>query len=101
MVVLPPVSFPVIAVSSDTINFYALEGQANPGDQVVAIRNISVPELEWEISYSSGWLTVGPVSGDAASDESDDVTLSADISGLSAGEYDCELTVSDWISQKE
>jgi hypothetical protein len=50
--------------------------------------------LHWQINEGCEWLSVSPASG-SSTGEVDNVNLSVDISGLSAGVYTCDLTISD------
>jgi len=85
---------PIIEVSSTSFEFSGFEGGSNPVEQTLSISNAGEGNLQWEISEECGWLTAEPNTG-TCTGEVDDVTLSVDISGLVAGEYSCELTVSD------
>lgn len=84
---------PVIELSQTQFNFIAEIGE-NPADQVLTVSNIGGGTLDWQVSESCSWLTVEPNSG-SSTGETDDVNLSVDISGLSAGNYYCALTISD------
>jgi hypothetical protein len=88
------VQVPIIGVSSTSFDFFGFEGGANPAAQTLSISNAGEGSLQWEISEECGWLTAEPNTG-TCTGEVDDVTLSVDTSGLAAGEYNCELTVSD------
>jgi parallel beta-helix repeat protein len=85
---------PVIELSSAYLEFTAFEGGANPAEQILSISNSGTGTLNWQIAKGCGWLTAEPNSG-SSTGEVDDVNLSVDIGGLSAGVYDCNLTISD------
>jgi hypothetical protein len=85
---------PYIELSAAEFVFAADFNGPNPDDQILTIRNFSVGTLNWEISEAYSWLTVIPISGNSTG-EPNDVTLSVDITGLSWGQYNCQLTVSD------
>jgi len=89
-----PSNIPVIRLSESDLNFSAKEGGANPDDQIFSISNIGGVILNWQITESCGWLTVTPDSGSSAGEENA-VTLSADITGLTGGQYTCELAITD------
>ena len=85
---------PVLEVSPAELNFSAEEGGANPASEVLSIQRVGgTGPLDWEVAEECGWLIVEPNSGTSMG-EVDDVNVIADISGLSAGLYSCELTVS-------
>ncbi len=85
---------PAIGLSAMQFQFTAVEGGANPSGQILGISNIGVGILNWQINEDCAWLSVEPNSG-SSTGEVDDVNLSVDISGLSAGMYTCNLTISD------
>ncbi|MBN1392578.1 MAG: right-handed parallel beta-helix repeat-containing protein [Sedimentisphaerales bacterium] len=85
---------PAIGLSVTQLEFVAIEGGANPEDQILGISNNGAGTLNWQISKDCSWLSVSPVSGSSMG-ELDDVTLSVDISDLVAGIYNCSLTISD------
>ncbi|MHC4501364.1 MAG: LamG-like jellyroll fold domain-containing protein, partial [Planctomycetota bacterium] len=85
---------PLIDVWPETLVFYANEGGSNPASQTISISNIGVGILNYRITEDCPWLEVDPNSGTSAG-ETDEVTVSVDISGLVWGEYSCELIISD------
>ena len=86
---------PVIEVVPTELNFVALEGKSNPAGKILYISNGGTGRLEWEINETCAWLGVDPVIGETLPSETDEVTVSIDMTGLSVGEYSCELTVTD------
>jgi hypothetical protein len=85
---------PRIELSNTEYNFEAYEGGANPANQTLGISNSGLGTLNWQINYDCNWLTIDPTGG-SSTGETDDVDLSVDITGLSQGSYNCELTVID------
>jgi hypothetical protein len=85
---------PRIGLSANQLEFYAVEGVTNPDEQIFSIYNSGLGTLNWETNEDCGWLSAEPDSGDSTG-ELDNVNLSVDISGLSAGVYPCNLTISD------
>ena len=86
---------PTIAISSTTIDFddtYA--GGSTPWDEPLQVRNAGGGTLAWTITEDCPWLTIEPLSGTSAG-EIDEVTLHADVAGLTEGSYSCEVIVSD------
>jgi len=86
--------WPVIGISPHAVEFDAIPGDANPDDQILTISNNGVGTLYWEIAEDCAWLSVDLNSG-SSTGEGNEVTLSVDISGLSGGTYNCNLTISD------
>ena len=86
---------PVIEIEPGSLYFSELEGGSNPDAQVLYISNSSTGKLQWEITETCEWLSVGTLSGEALPGETDEVTVSVDITGLAGGEYSCELTITD------
>ena len=85
---------PEIQLSATQFEFTATEGGANPNDQILGISNIGGGTLNWEITEDCNWLTAEPNSGSSTA-EADDANLGVDITALTGGTYDCQLTVSD------
>ena len=85
---------PAIELSATQFQFTAIEGGTNPDGQILGISNSGFGTLNWQISEGCGWLSVEPTSG-SSTGEVDNVNLIVDISGLAAGIYICNLTISD------
>jgi len=83
---------PVIGVLPREVEFVVYEGEARPADKILGIRNIGPGTISWEIVEDCGWLEVNPTVGSSAG-QINEVTLSVDTTGLVAGEYSCELTI--------
>ena len=91
---------PIIGLSSNSFSFSADEVGSNPADQTLTITKIGIGTLNWIVSESCGWLSVSPASG-SSTGEGDDVTLSVDITGMSGGQYSCDLTISDPLAEND
>jgi len=78
-----------IGYSPTSFIFEAEEGGANPDDQTLDISNSGAGTLDWSVSDDATWLSLSPTSGI----DTGTVTLSVDISGMSAGEYDADITI--------
>ncbi len=89
---------PIIELSSSQFQFAAEPGGPNPNDQILTVSNSGGGTLNWQIDETCSWLTVSPDTG-SSTGEPDDVTLSVDITGLSWGQYNCNLTISDPCAQ--
>jgi hypothetical protein len=88
---------PLIELSDKFFNFHADWNDGNnPADQTLTIHNSGAGTLNWTITDDGDWLEADPNSGSSTGPgEPNDVVLSVDITGLSAGIYDCNLIVSD------
>jgi hypothetical protein len=80
-------------LSVDKFEFEALVGFPNPADQILIVRNAGPGTLNWQISYDCDWLQVQPDSG-RSKGEGNTAWLGVNTTGLSAGEYNCTLTIS-------
>jgi hypothetical protein len=87
----PPPS--VIGFSPPSFSFYATEGGANPADQTLEVWNSGGGTLVWSVADDAAWLGLNPPS-DSSTGEHDAVTVSVDISGMSANNYDATITIS-------
>ncbi len=80
----------VISLDRTQLNF----GAALPGtvsdSQTFSIGNSGSGTMNWSVTDDAGWLSCSPSSGT----NSGIVTVSVDVSGLSAGEYSAAITVS-------
>ncbi len=85
---------PSIALSPATFEFNARLDGGNPLYQALSLRDCGGATLHWEITGGTSWLTVSPVGGESGG-EVDEVTLSADSSGLSPGVHGALLEVTD------
>jgi predicted outer membrane repeat protein len=83
---------PHIAVSSRRISFAKYRPQGL--EKSLQIRNRGSGKLKWELTEDCQWLEVSPIKG-TSSGEVNEVTLTADVNGLSAGEYRCWITIAD------
>lgn len=85
---------PRIALSPTKFVFSAPEGDEDPADQTLSLRNCGGGTLNWEVTGQPTWLTVSPIKGES-SGEVDQVTLSVDVSGLPYGTYTAPLEIAD------
>ena len=82
---------PVLVLSPATMSFSAAEGGLNPSSQTLEVSNGGAGTLSWSVSEAEPWLSLSPGSGSATT-ETDIVTVSVDISGLTAGPYNATIT---------
>jgi hypothetical protein len=72
--------------------FSAVQGGNSPASQTLSVSNSGDGTLSWSVSDNQSWLTVSPSSG-TSTGETDAVTVSASVSGLTAGTYNGTITV--------
>jgi hypothetical protein len=85
---------PTLVVEPGELVFSTVEGGANPASQILYISNTGEGQLSWVVEEDCEWLSAEPTSG-VVSGETDEVEVSVDVSGLSAGEYECSIEVSN------
>lgn len=85
------VPVPTLSVSRNTMTFGSILGDGNPPSQTFRISNTAAGILNWTATDDAAWLTCSP---DAASGGAE-VTVSIDVTGLTAGTYNAAITVSD------
>ncbi|MHC4498916.1 MAG: right-handed parallel beta-helix repeat-containing protein, partial [Planctomycetota bacterium] len=75
------------------MEFTAEQGGANPDPNILSIwRDGGNGALNWTVAEDCNWLTVDPTSGRSMG-EVDDCNVTVDITGLTEGLYNCQLTV--------
>ncbi len=84
----------VIGVWPRQLRFSTVEGGSNPETKVLSISNTGVDMVNWSIRYDCNWLHLYPDNGHSTGGVNE-ATLDVDILGLSAGYYNCELTIYD------
>ncbi|MDD4050360.1 MAG: choice-of-anchor D domain-containing protein, partial [candidate division Zixibacteria bacterium] len=82
---------PTIALAPSSFTFDALIDSVTPPSQTLTITNTGAGTLNWTASKAAAWLTLDPTSG--SGDGS--VTVSVDITGLTAGTYTDTIIVTD------
>ncbi len=88
-----PSQLPEIGVTPSSLSFSAIPGGANPPSQTLSITNTGSGVLNWAVSDDAGgWLSMSPTSGDCTT-ETDEVTVSVDITGLAEGTYNATITI--------
>jgi len=83
---------PTIDYSPSSFSFEAEEGGADPASETLGIWNAGTGTLTWSVSDDAAWLSLSPTSG-SSTGETDNVTVSVDINGMSAGGYDADITI--------
>ena len=87
---------PEIGVAPTSLSFETFEG-TNPADQLLTVTNTGGGTLNWSASDDAGWLSEDPTSGSLTTSVtvgSEDVTVSVNVTGLSAGDYTGNITIS-------
>ena len=93
----PQPGMPSLSISSQNLNFSAIQGQENPASQRETISNNGGSTLNWQASFASGnafWLNIAPMSGSIPAAQSEQQTVRINTSGLSTGTYSTQVTVS-------
>jgi hypothetical protein len=83
---------PIIGFDPSSLSFAAEEGGSNPESQTLSIRNAGIGAMPWAVSGDAAWLSLSPPIGTSSS-EIDKVTVTVDISGMSAGDYSATITI--------
>jgi len=83
---------PEISFSPPSLSFSAIQGGANPGNQTLEIWNSGGGMLNWTVSDDAVWLNEAPMNGNSTG-EHDNVTVSVNITGMSAGDYFANITI--------
>ncbi|MBA7504696.1 hypothetical protein ES706_03350 [subsurface metagenome] len=92
---VPP---PGISFSPLNLKFSAVKGGAAPADKTLEIWNSGGGILNWSVSDDADyqghdWLSESPTSGNLTG-EHDNVTVSANTTGMSAGDYSANINIS-------
>jgi hypothetical protein len=80
----------VISLNRSQLNFGGTVSGSSSDSQTFSIDNTGTGTMNWSVSDNAGWLSCTPVSGTDAGV----VTVSVDVSGLSAGSNSGTITVS-------
>jgi subtilisin-like proprotein convertase family protein len=88
-----PVAWPTIEYSPPSLCFSAREG-TNPSGQILKIWNSTGGTLNWSATSNATWLTLDLTSG-SSTGETDYVTVSVNVTGMSAGSYTGTITIKE------
>jgi len=91
---------PEILVEPTEMAFSCTQSDVNPPPQILSISIVDFGMLFWEITENCGWLEATPTTGIVGYDIAgpNEVKVSVDMSGLSPGVYNCDLTITDPIA---
>jgi hypothetical protein len=85
-----PPTPPSLSVSPSSLAFNGTAGGSNPAAKTLSVSNTGGGTLDWSASENAAWLSVSPASGTGAAT----ITVTPSLTGLSAGTYTTDITVS-------
>jgi len=83
---------PIISHMPESYGFTASQGGSSPENKALEIWNSGVDTLDWSLTDDAQWLTESPTTG-SSTGEHDMVAISVDITGMSAGDYSANITI--------
>ena len=83
---------PTINFTPTSIDFYGAVNGTNPQNQSLELWSSTPCLLNWSLSDDAAWLNENPASG-SSTGEHDTVAVSVDITGMSAGDYSANITI--------
>ncbi len=92
----PAPSAPIMSISSLSLNFSSIQGQANPAGQVIAITNNGGSLLKWHtsvVSLGTSWISFAPGGGTILPDQTGQVMVNVNTGQLAPGNYTALLTL--------
>ncbi len=81
---------PTIGLSPSSLSFTGAQGGANPANQTLSVTNTGGGTMSWSVSDNAAWLTLSPTSGSTTPGT---VTVSVNLTGLTAGTYNATVTI--------
>jgi Viral BACON domain len=87
-----PVNSFAISTSPAALSFSGTAGSANPPAQAITFWKGGDRTKDWTVSASTPWISVTPSSGTIAT-EQDQIAVSVNLSGLSAGSYSSSVII--------
>jgi hypothetical protein len=91
---LEDITSPRIWVNVSSISFTATQGGASPSSQNLQVKNSGIGTLNYTISCNLNFVSISPASG-SSTDVVNEHTVSMDIRGMSEGNYNGNITISD------
>jgi len=88
---VPVSATPLISCSPTSCGFSATPG-STPAAVTLEIWNSGIGTISWTLSDDAEWLSESPASGSSTS-EHDTIAVSVDITGMSAGDYSANITI--------
>lgn len=89
------VTGPILDLSATTVEFLTKRGSASLEGQRLIVTNRGGGTLNWTAHHDCSWLDVFPSRGSIRTDQSNEILLDVNISGLGRGKYECDLEISD------
>ncbi|HET8913814.1 MAG TPA: carboxypeptidase regulatory-like domain-containing protein, partial [Ktedonobacteraceae bacterium] len=95
----PSPSTPIATVSPLTLNFSAVQGQADPPAQVASLVNSGGGSLYWHAnatfssSTANSWMAFSPGNGLVAPGQSGQITVKLHTGGMTPGSYSAQLVI--------
>lgn len=92
----PAPSAPILGALPLSLNFSAVQGQANPTGQVVTITNNGGSPLKWETGLTmltNSWITETPTQGTVPPGQTGQMTVQVLTSSLTPGTYTAQITL--------
>jgi hypothetical protein len=86
------IQMPQIGASPASFTFNGTLGGANPGPKTLSITNPGCGTLNWTATDNATWLFLSSASGSTTT-ETDEVTVSVNITGLTEGTYNEDITI--------
>lgn len=81
-----------LSTSPSSLSFSGLQGGANPPSQTITFWKSNDRTKNWSASSGAAWMTITPSSG-TISTERDQMTVSVNLTGLSAGNYSTSVVI--------
>lgn len=82
-------------VSPSALSFQAQGGGPNPSNQDITISNSGTGTLTYEATGTESWIVINGPTGTVEPGGTEILSIGVDISGLSAGTYSGEITITD------
>ncbi len=83
---------PILDVQQDSFNVET-QVDVDPADDVLDVTNIKQGTLNYTVSEDAPWLSISPLNGSLLASQTDQLTVSYQVAGLSKGTYDATITV--------
>lgn len=94
-----PVNSFAISISPAALSFSGTAGTANPPAQAITLSKGGNRTRNWTVMATTAWVSVTPSSGTIAA-EQDQIAVSVNLSGLSAGSYSSNVIISTESNSK-
>ena len=83
---------PEISFKPESLAFTAVGGGPTPADETLEVWNSGIDTINWMLSDDAAWLSENSTSG-SSTGEHDTVAVSVDTTGMSAGDYSANITI--------